>query len=242
MTDKQDLNKTPERLAFYMDIVGHDILNNNQAVLGYLELILAEPAFEKKVRKYAERAVPHIRTSTLLVENIKKVLATKDVRPSSLKPIDLMGLVARAPKNLERFFPDRTVKVTVDSKAEEAWVLGNSAVGDVVDNALVDSVKLDPGRNVSIAIKLTEQECKGHTCWRLGIENPNATLPPIIRDKDIDSIRLDDSSTAVRIVGMLFARMVASRVGADFNAGELRSSGEKRGVAFTITLRKAEGK
>jgi light-regulated signal transduction histidine kinase (bacteriophytochrome) len=242
LTEKHDLKKPLEQFAFYMDLLGHDILNNNQAVLGYLELILAEPGFEKKVRKYAERAIPHIRTSTLLVENIKKVLATRDIDPSSLKPIDLMGPVSRAPKNLERFFPDRTIKVNVVSKAEEAWVMGNSAVSDLVDNALIDTVKLDPDRSVGITIKLTEHECGGRMCWSLRIENPNAALPPIVRDTEIESVHLEDSSTAVRIVGMLFAKMIASSVGGDFKAEDLRSNGEKRGVAFTITLRKADGK
>jgi light-regulated signal transduction histidine kinase (bacteriophytochrome) len=242
LTEKHDLKKPLEQFAFFMDILGHDILNNNQAVLGYLELILAEPGFEKKVRKYAEKAVPHIRTSTLLVENIKKVLATRDIEPSSLKPIDLMGPVSRAPKNLERFFPDKTIKVSVNSKVEKAWVMGNSAVNDLVDNTLVDTVKLDPGRSVGITIKLTEHECGGYMCWSVRIENPNAALPPIVRDREIESIYREDSSTAVRVVGMLFAKMITSNMGGDFNAKELRSSGEKRGVVFTITLRKADGK
>jgi hypothetical protein len=36
--------------------------------------------------------------------------------------------------------------------------------------------------------------------------------------------------------------MIASILGGDFSAQELRSEGDNRGVAFTITLRKAEGK
>jgi signal transduction histidine kinase len=242
LTEKHDLQKPLEQFAFYMDLLGHDILNNNQAVLGYLELILAEPGSEKKVRKYAERAVPHIRTSTLLVENIKKVLATKDLDLSSLKPVNLMGLLSSAPKNLERFFPEKTVTVDVDSKVEEAWVMGNPAVRDLVDNALIDAAKLDPGKSVELTIKLMEHECGGSMCWSLRIENPNAALPPIVRDRKIESVHLEDSSTAVRVVGMLFAKMITSSVGGDFKAEELRSSGEKRGVVFTVTLRKADGK
>jgi hypothetical protein len=225
-----------------MDLLGHDIVNNNQAVLGYLELILAEPGFEKKVRNYAERAVPHIRTSTLFVENVKKVLAARDADPSSLKPVDLVGPISRAPKELERFFPDRTVKVNVKSMAKEAWVMGNPVVGDLVINVLVDMVKLDAGRSVNVTTELTEGEWKGHMCWILRIVNPNASLPPMIRDREIESVYHEDSSTAVRVAGILFAKMIASILGGDFSAQELRSEGDNRGVAFTITLRKAEGK
>ena len=242
MTAKRDFKKSQERFAFYMDLLGHDILNNNQAVLGYLELILAEPAFEKKVKKYAEKAVPHIRTSTLLVENIKKVLATRDMDASSLKPIDLIGPLSKEPKELERFFPDRSVKVTFSSKLEEAWALGDSVVFDLIHNALVDMVKLDSGKDVAITVTLSEREHEGHMSWTLRMENPNAELPPAMRGKDIESVYLQDSSTAVRMAGMLFAKMITNGVGGDFEAQDLRSKGERRGAAFTITLRKADGK
>lgn len=242
MTAKRDIRESEERFAFYMDILGHDILNNNQAVLGYLELILAEPEHEKKVRKYAEKAVPHIRTSTLLVENIKKVLQTRVVVPSSLTPIDLLASLSKAPRELERFFPDRSVRVTMEADAEEAWVAGNSVVPDLIYNAFVDMVKLDTGRNVTITVKLKESICEGHPCWSLTIQNANAELPPIMRGKDIESVYLKDSSTAVRMTGMLFAKMITGSLGGDFEAGEVQAKGERRGAAFTITLRKADAK
>ncbi len=240
MTEKLDSKKSFEQFAFYMDLLGHDIVNNNQAVLGYLELILADPRFEKQVKKYAERAVPHIRTSTLLVESVKKVLATRDMDPSSLKPVDLMEAVSRIPQDIERFFPDRTVKVNVDAKVEKAWVMGSPVVNDLLHNAIVDMVKMDPGRSVNMTIKFTEHESEGHLCWNLRIVNQNATLPPIMRDREIGTVHSEDSSTAVRIVGMLFAKMIAKGLGGDFQADELRPSGETRGVVFTITLRKAD--
>lgn len=240
MTDKHDLKKSQEQFAFYMDVLGHDVLNNNQAVLGYLELILAEPGFEKKVKRYAEKAVPHIRTSTLLVENIKKVLATRSADISSMKPFDLMVPLSRAQKDLERFFPDRTVRVVVASKQAEALVLSDPATSDLIHNALVDLVKLDPGRSVAITVRLAETELEGRACWSLRIENDNAELPPIMRGRDIESVYEQDSSTAVRMTGMLFAKMIARSMGGNFEAEELRGKGERRGAVFTITLRKAD--
>jgi hypothetical protein len=225
-----------------MDILGHDILNNNQAVLGYLELILAEPTLDKKARKYAEKAVPHIRTSTLLVENIKKVLASRGLDPSSLKSLDLMTYVSSAEKELQEFFPDRKVKVSVTADAKAAWVTGNIFVKDLVYNALVDMVKLDTSKNVRISARLAERLLESHECWSLRLENTNAALPPIMRGKDIESVYAEDSSTAVRMTGMIFAKMITSTVGGDFEAEELEKEGERRGAAFTITLRKADGK
>ena len=59
-----------DQFAFYMDLVGHDILNSNQAALGYIELMLANPGCDSALRAYAEKAFSHVRRSTMLVENV----------------------------------------------------------------------------------------------------------------------------------------------------------------------------
>ncbi len=242
MTAKQNLGKPQERFAFYMDILGHDILNNNQAVLGYLELILAEPANDRKVRKYAEKAVPHIRTSTLLIENVKKVLQARSMEPAEQGPVELVGPLQNMQKELERFFPDRRVRLAISDGPGETWVAGGKVVEDLIYNVLVDLVKLDGGKNVNITAKFSERQFGGHACWSLRLENPNAELPPIMKGKDIESVYLQDSSTAVRMAGVLFAKMVTSALGGDFTAEELFGKGERKGAAFTMTLRKAVGK
>jgi hypothetical protein len=44
------------------------------------------------------------------------------------------------------------------------------------------------------------------------------------------------------MAGVLFAKMVTSALGGDFTAEELFGKGERKGAAFTMTLRKAVGK
>jgi hypothetical protein len=106
---------------------------------------------------------------------------------------------------------------------------------------MVNMVRLDPKDEVNLSIELKEVQLKGKMCWRISLEDPNAELPPALRGRDVESIYLQDSSTAVRLSGVLFAKMIAQRLGGDFEAQELQTKGQKKGAAFVITLRKASG-
>ena len=241
MTEQRHPAGRDDKFAFYMDLLGHDILNNNQAVLGYLELVLAAPGTDRTAKKFAEKAVSHVRTSTILIENIKRLLATRAVDPDSFKPIALQSSVSLSERDLIKFFPDKKLKVRVAPKVERAFVMGNSAAQDLIMNSMVNMVRLDPNDEVNLSIELEEVQLKGKMCWRISLEDPNAELPPALRGRDVESIYLQDSSTAVRLSGVLFAKMIAQKLGGDFEAQELHTKGQKKGAAFVITLRKASG-
>lgn len=241
MTEQRQPADRDDKFAFYMDLLGHDILNNNQAVLGYLELVLAAPGTDRTVKKFAEKAVSHVRTSTILIENIKRLLATRAVDPDSFKPLALQSSVSLSERDLTKLFPDKKLKVRVAPGVERAFVIGNSAAQDLIMNSMVNMVRLDPNDEVNLSIELKEVQLKEKMCWRISLEDPNAELPPALRGRDVESIYLQDSSTAVRLSGVLFAKMIAQRLGGDFEAHELQAKGQKKGAAFVITLRKASG-
>lgn len=240
MIENKGSRKRGEKLSLYMDLLAHDILNNGQAVLGYLELILANPATDKTVRRYAEKAVAHTRAVTLSVENVKRLLAVRAADPESFKPIDLIASLANAQRELERFFPARKVEVRLASEIKEAVAVGDSAAQGLILNVLASMVRLDPDETVEITVKLREGECNGERCWNMRIEDSEAVLPPVMRGKGVDSLYTEDSSTAVKMAGMMFADMITHGLGGNFHAEELRTKGDKRGVAFTITLRKVD--
>jgi len=241
LTEQKHPADRDDRFAFYMDLLGHDILNNNQAVLGYLELLLAAPGTDRTAKKFAEKAVSHVRTSTILIENIKRLLATRATDPDSFRPIALQSSISLSERDLIKFFPDKKLKVRVAPGVERAFVIGNSAAQDLIMNSMVNMVRLDPNDEVRLSIELKEVQLKGKMCWRISLEDPNAELPLALRGRDVESIYLQDSSTAVKLSGVLFAKMIAQRLGGDFEAQELQTKDKKKGAAFVITLRKASG-
>jgi hypothetical protein len=225
------------QLRFYMDMLGHDILNSNQAVLGYLELILSTSGTDKSVKKYAEKAVSHIRTSTMLIENVKSLMAVRDASLNSFKPADLMTAILRSERELQRNFPDKQVRLNISPRVDEAYVLGDNAAENLILNLMVSIVRLDMGDDIALTLRLAEVDHGGKMCWSMTFEDKNARLPPAIKDMSIDEIYQQDGSTAVKMAGLLFAKMMAGSLGGDFDAHKLRET-EDEGSAFVLILRK----
>lgn len=239
LTAEEELRRRQERFAYYMDLVGHDVLNNNQAVLGYLELMLVNPEIDQSTREYALKAITNIRISTALVENIKMALATRKLDPSSLRPIDLRKALLQAERALKQFFPARRISVTVAPKVDEAYAVGNAVAQELLLHAMINLARLDLEDKVEMKVSIKEQQCKGRMCWVVAIEDINAELPASVHDKDIEEVYMQDVSTSAKLTGMLFARMIASRLGGEFHVKALQGPDGKMGTAFTLALRKA---
>jgi hypothetical protein len=228
-----------ERLsAIFMDLLSHDILNNNQAILSYLELVLANPALDAKAREYAEKAISHVRTSTVLVEHAKNLMAVRTADPSSFRPIDLIRSVMIAAKELPRFFPAKKIVVHAPKGPTDAFVLGDALADDLVLNAFIDMARTDPGDEVTIDTNIIKSERAGKMCWSLVLTDPNAVLQPGMKSEDLSAILSKDNSKMVKMAGFLFARIAADLLGGEFNAKEL-AAGTGKGGEFTLTLVKA---
>ena len=235
----KDMQKQ-NQFAFYMDLLGHDILNNNQAVLGYLELLMATPGTDKKTREFAEKAISHVRTSTVLIDNVKRLIATREIDADKMKPIDLIRAIERAESELRRFFPSKTIRFEKASKPKVAFVHGNNHAADLILNVFLTAIRLNPSDDIAIGISFAEEKFEGKKAWVMRAEDKNSQLPPFLDGEGVKATYSQDISTAVRSTGVLFAKMIAGNLGGDFEAHSIHHDPRKRGAVFTVTLRKAE--
>lgn len=221
-----------------MDIAGHDMLNSNQAVLSYLELIMAAPDVTPKTKKYAEKAVAHVRSSTMLVENIRRLLAARSLDLQSIKPVNISDAIARSEREVRAFFPAKKITVKMPSDSADIYVAGESVAEYLVLNMLVTLVKLDLEEEIEIKVAIQESKVAGNQTWAIRMEDPNSQLPPGFNTQSIQSDDKKDVSVSVKMTGLLFSKMIAEDLGGKFEAQELVRQGERRGAALVVNLRK----
>ena len=219
-----------------MDLLSHDVLNNNQAVLSYLELVLANPDLDAKARDYSEKAISHVRTSTVLVEHAKNLMAARTADPNSFRPIDLMRSVMLAIKEVPRFFPTKKIRVRVVQGPTDAYVLGDALADDLVLNAFIDMIRTDPGDEVAIDVRIMKSEQGSKMCWSLVLSDPNAVLRPGMKSENLSALLSQDNTKMVKMTGFLFASIASHLLGGEFVAKEL---GTGQGSEFVLTLVKA---
>jgi hypothetical protein len=240
LTAKEKPSKRGAHFDFYMDLLGHDILNCNQAVLGYLELICSNPAADKKSKAFAMKAITHTRTSTILIENVKRLIATKDHDLTTLKPIDLMDAVEQAREELVRFHPGKDVRLEMIDRPRNAFVLGGNYASDLILNVFVIAARLNLDEDIRMKLLFNTEELQGNPVWVLRIEDANAQLPPFLDGEGVKATYDQDVSRAVKASGMLFAKMIAENLGGDFEAHSIHHEPRAKGAIFTIALRRAD--
>jgi hypothetical protein len=240
LTPRQNSAQMGPRFEFYMDLLSHDILNSNQAVLSYLELILSAPGLDKKTVAMAEKAIAHVRASTLMIESVKRILGTRIADFRELSPVDLTGVIEKAEADLARFYPGRNIRTEHVAWPRTAMVYGSTFVADLVLSALVTAARLNPGSDVDFRISLVEDKIDQDGIWIVRIEDDDSQLPPFLDGEGVSATYAQDISLAVKTVGLLSAKMIATNLGGDFEAHATSHEPKRRGARFAITLRKAD--
>lgn len=240
MTSEKESVQIGRQFEFFMDLLGHDLLNSNQAVLSYLELILSNPGADKKTVTMAEKAIAHVRTATILIENVKRIMGTRIVDFHELKAVDLTSAIEKAEADLARFYPDRRIQIDRETWPSTAMVYGSSFVTDLVLNVLVTASRLNPGDDVRMKVALVEDKQNDHSVWVVRVQDEDCQLPPFLDGEGVSATYAQDISLAAKTSGLLSAKMIAANLGGDFEAHAISHEPKRKGAVFTITLRKAD--
>lgn len=240
MTGKKQANKKRAQFDFYIDLLGHDILNSNQAVLGYLELISSNPTVDKKTKAFAEKAIAHTRSSTILIENVKRLVATRNMDLSSLRPVNFVDAVQKAQRELDKFYPGKKLLLEMTNKPKDALVLGDTYAVDLLLNVFAIAARLNPGDHIQMRLSFTEEDVRGKPGWVLRMTDERAQLPPYLDGQGVTATYDQDVSRAVKAAGMLFAKMIAENLGGDFEAHAIHHEPKTEGAIFMVALRSAE--
>jgi len=235
MKDKEPGPVKDEDMVAYMNVLGHDLLNNNQVVLGYLELVQASAYDPQKVREYSRKAVSHLRVCALMMDSAGKMFVARAAGPKrSARPVHLEAVLEKAKGELATIFPARSIKVGL-TRAKVRPVIDESLLSTIVTNILMDLVRIDAARDVKVGVSAAGTTVDGAKAFRLRFKRAGTRMPPFLRRGLIRSLREEDKSKTVKVTGMLFTAVVARRLGGNLEVEE--TEGGRPGIACTLTLK-----
>lgn len=190
-----ELRDERNRIEFYIDLMGHDINNLNQGVIGYLELLLLMHDFPDKFTRYVKIALDQVQRSANLIQNVKKLSALQKGK-TELKTIDVYPHFKQAVENVRRSFSSKDIKINSNIVKEKYFVRANELMVDVFSNLLNNAVKYDKHDIVKIDIEISENE----KYWRIEFKDRG----PGIRDiqKELIFKRLERLDRSIRGSGV----------------------------------------
>lgn len=234
-TSEEKESKARESV-FHLDGMTHDLLNYNQAVLGYLELVLSEKAIPEESLQFIQSAIQQVNACSQLIEDIRRIaLVGLFVDRSSLRSMGLREVVDESIEELELIFPQRGITVNVQDKIPGATITWTNILQDMLLSLLKNAVRSDKSEEVAIDMTIA------------GAEGPGGILEIIIDDRssgipgDLKSVKDTDASGTAKLrklrgFGLILVRKAAKHFGGELLLADRVEGDHTKGARIILRI------
>ncbi|HUW43320.1 MAG TPA: HAMP domain-containing sensor histidine kinase [Thermoplasmata archaeon] len=234
-TQSEDGRDENNDYLFYLDLMSHDILNFNQAVLSHLEIALNDTLTNEETRRSLLSAIDQIRNSSQLIDDVKKMARLEQVSSDAFDTLSLDEVVQESIKDLGLMHPERQITVNFRNDAGHVNVKGTDVLGDIFLNLLVNAVRQDqsekPIVEVTVARPMTPSGMVDVT-----VEDRGSGIPDQMKSVLAGEKRADNATRKQTGLGLFVVRAAAKRFGGHLIIGDRVHGDHTKGAKLTVRL------
>jgi signal transduction histidine kinase len=195
------MKKARTRAELYLDLMGHDISNMNQAMMGYLE-IAQELLDIKGHEELIERPLEIIRHSSRLIASVKKLESIQ----AGKYPIKTVNLCQALKEVADAYaiVPERNVKINL-ALAEGCYVRANDLLNDVFDNFVDNAIRHSTGP-LMVDISMEPILEDGRKYYMVSVSDNGPGIPDDLKRKIFRFIDPATGSPGRRGLGLYLVR------------------------------------
>lgn len=223
---------------FYLDLMSHEVLNFNQAVLGYLEMVKNDPAIGDDVKRYLISAIDQIRNSSQIIDDVKKIVRLGIIDDSSFELLDLKRMIAEGIEELRAQHPQRRLSIRFREVSGSVRVRATEALREVIVNLLANVIRFDRSDEVVMDISVERPESVPGMV-DIVVEDRSGSIPDIIRRALTEEIEFYEKTNIARGMGLLLVRAAAKRFGGGLIISDIAPGERSEGARVTIRLPEA---
>lgn len=134
---ENELRAAKQQAELYLDLLGHDINNMHTVALGYLELAVDNPDYERRMT-FVEKPIEVLNRSANLVENVMKLQMLNEGHIGA-EPVDVPAVL----KDVQREFEGingKKIRLNLIG-IDHAYVQANNLLYDVFSNLVSNAIK-----------------------------------------------------------------------------------------------------
>ena len=163
-----ELLESKAQAELYVDIMGHDINNIDQAIMGYLEIALDTLNVSEEQKELLEKPIELVKSSARLIENVKKLQRLK-AGEVLYEKVDVGKVISDVMTEFSTV-PGR--KVTINYQPVTGYMVDNwnALLKDVFSSIVGNAIKHSKGP-LTINIAVSEDQEKRSEYFRVDIED-----------------------------------------------------------------------
>jgi len=228
---EEALKKAKSRAELYLDLMGHDISNMNQAMMGYLEM--AQELLDLKGHEeLIDRPLEIIRHSSRLIASVKKLEQAQSGKYPR-KIVDL-GPVIREVVDDYATVPGRDVRIRYTPE-EGCYVRASDLLKDVLDHLVDNAIRHSTGPlEVDIAVEPVAQN--GRKCYRVSVADNGPGIADELKRKVFRLIDEATGSPGRRGLGLYMVRTLVESYGGKVCVEDRVPGDYRKGSRFVVLL------
>ncbi len=226
---EEDLLDSKLQAELYVDVMGHDINNMNQAAMGYLELAGAAP--EAECKRYISRSMDALNNSARLIDNVRKLQRARSGKGQEVTDIDNMLEEVAA---MYAIVPGRDVTISY-TPVSGRLVRADSLLKDVFTNIVGNAIKHSSGP-VAIDIVVTGMVVDGREYWKVSFEDNGPGIPDEMKSKIFNRLQRGATKSKGHGLGLHLVKTLAEGYGGSVRVEDRVPGDRTKGSRFIITL------
>lgn len=167
---------------FYLDLMSHDLQNFNQAIMGYLEMIMSMENLDPKLERYAKGALRQVLATSQLIAHLKKIAQIRQEGTKTLARRDLKDILQNSITNLQSRLDKSNVAIWFDPPHGEFPVIASEDMNELVDLLISAMVRYCMSDLVQLKMSLSSEARNGSKFWVVEISGKNLRLSePVVK-------------------------------------------------------------
>ncbi|MBD3254121.1 MAG: PAS domain S-box protein [Candidatus Lokiarchaeota archaeon] len=158
-------------INFYKDLFVHDMNNILHSISSSLELYdfyLDRPESYEEPEKVLNIIKEQTLRGARLIENVR-TLSKLETSQFPIKKINAIDILIDAIDFVNKSFPNKEIKIQIDTQENEYYVKANELLLDVLENLLINSVKHNLNKKIIIMVKLNQIKKKSDSYLEIQI-------------------------------------------------------------------------
>jgi PAS domain S-box-containing protein len=226
------LQEAKTRAELYVDLMGHDIGNMNQAIMGYLEMALDTLDIKDSRKEFIEKPIQLLKSSSALIDNVKRLQRARSGEPLT-DIVDIGALIVSLAAQYSRA-SGKKVEISF-SPAASYRVRANELIKDLFGNIIENAVNYSkaPGL-IRIGIAPVEKGRKRY--YRVEVEDNGPGVPDKLKSHIFSELSGKERYARRKGLGMQIVKTLVNAYGGKVWVEDRVPGDYSQGARFVVLL------
>ncbi|HDP96597.1 MAG TPA: PAS domain S-box protein [Euryarchaeota archaeon] len=178
---EKSLKSAVNEKEFYLDLMAHDIQNFNQAIMGYLEMILSFEGLDPNLSRYAQGAFRQVTQIAQLIAHIKRVAQIRQMDREHSERMNLKTVLENSITKLQSRVDKSLVAISFNCPEGDYPIMAGEEIYDVLDLIISCAIRYSVSDLLHVKINVSSEFRHSQTYWVIELTGNNLRLSePVI--------------------------------------------------------------